>query len=88
MLYGLCRITSTRALKNTVKKFAGAIFWSITLPKVINKIKMASVAYIDVIGLSNLAGNHITYYQAGKSKPTNLCVQLYSDYYGILKKKF
>ena len=47
-----------------------------------------SVAWIDVIVLSNLAGNNITYYQAGKSKPTNLCVQLYSDYYGILKKKF
>ena len=88
MLYRLCCIASTRPLKTRSKKFAGAIFWSITLPKVISKIKIASVAWIDVIGLSNLAGNHITYYQAGKSKPTNLCVQLYSDYYGILKKKF
>ena len=49
---------------------------------------MASVAKIDVISLSNLAGNNTTYYQEDKSKPANLCVQLYSDYYGILKKKF
>ena len=47
-----------------------------------------SLAWIDVISLSNLAGNNTTYYQADKSKPVNLCVQLYSDYYGILKKKF
>ena len=84
--FRLCRImTSTRALKNTVKKNLFGQFWSITLPKSYqqNQNRVSKLGL--TLGLSNLAGNHITYYQAGKIR-TNLCVQLYSDYYGIEKK--